>query len=277
MGQSLHDNRREKNMKSKGVIVLLAAIILLFSATIVIDYDNTPLATLFAPPIPSQTYEPTIPLPDQKIVCIVFDDGWKSQLDAIPVLSGFGHKATFAIVTSYTNYPDYMSWRDIRGLATDGMDIASHTDTHRNFSAVDSITLHGELSKSQQILRSRGYPANILVYPYGDAGNNQTVQDAVAQYYLVARGTVEGKCNLSSFNRYNLQSYDVYHDVNMEDFARYLDGTGGANVTILYYHKIGSQNEDTAVSLETFQAQMQYIEANGYTVQTLSQLFLKPA
>ena len=60
-------------------------------------------------------------------------------------------------------------------------------------------------------------------------------------------------------------------------FAVYLEGTGGGNVTLLYYHKIGSQNEDTAISKETLQAQMQYLKDNGYMVESLSQLFLQTA
>ena len=262
-------------MKSKGVIALVLVLIMLFTVTIIVDYDNTPLATLLAPAIPNQIYQPTVPLPDQKVVCIVFDDGWKSQLDAVPILQSYGFNATFAIVTGYTSYPEYMTWKDIRGLASAGMDIASHTDTHVDLGNVNSVILYGELSTSQSILRSRGYPANVFVYPYGDSANNQTVGDAVAQFYLVGRGTVEGKCNLSSCDRYNLHSYDVYHDVNMEDYAAYLEGTGGENVAILYYHKIGNQNEDTTISKETFQAQMQYLKDNGYTVETLSQLFLQ--
>jgi peptidoglycan/xylan/chitin deacetylase (PgdA/CDA1 family) len=68
--------------------------------TIVVDYDNTPLATLFAPAIPIQIYQPTLPAADQKVVCIVFDDGWKNQLEALPILQSYGYKATFAIVTA---------------------------------------------------------------------------------------------------------------------------------------------------------------------------------
>ncbi len=262
-------------MKGKGVAVLVLLLVVLFTGLIAIDYDNTPLATLFAPAVPNQIYQPTIPSANQKVVCIVFDDGWKSQLDAVPVLESFGYKATFAIVTGYTSYPDYMDWREIRTLASKGMDIASHTDTHADLNKVNSETLYAELSKSQAVLRERGYPANVLVYPYGDSANNKTVQDAVSQFYLLARGTVEGKCNLSGCNRFNLQAYDVYHDVSLEDYAAYLECTGGENVTILYYHKIGPQNEDTAVSREVFQAQMQYLHDNGYLVMTLSQLFLK--
>lgn len=260
-------------MKSKGVIALVIVLLALFSVTIIIDYDDTPLAVFLAPGIPRQIYQPTVPQPDQKVVCIIFDDGWKSQLDAVPILQSYGFNATFAIVTGYTSYPEYMNWKDIRGLALEGMDIASHTDTYVDLDNVNSIALYGELSKSQAILRSRGYPANVFVYPYGDSANNQTVEDGVGQFYLVGRGTVEGKCNVTSCDRYNLHSYDVYRDVSMEDYAAYLEGTGGENVAILYYHKIGNQNEDTAISKETFQAQMQYLKDNGYTGETLSQLF----
>ena len=188
----------------------------LFSVTLIIDYDDTPLAVFFAPAIPHQIYPPTMPSPDQKVVCIIFDDGWKSQLDAVPILQSYGFNATFAIVTGYTSYPEYMNWKDIRGLAAEGMDIASRADASVTFGKVDDAALYGELSKSQPILRSRGYPANIFVFPYGDSANNRTVEDAVAQFYLVGRGTVEGKCNLSNCDRYNLHSYDVYHDVDVE-------------------------------------------------------------
>jgi peptidoglycan/xylan/chitin deacetylase (PgdA/CDA1 family) len=250
---------------------------LLLTALIVLDYDNTPLATIFAPAPSKQIYQPTVPSVDQKVVCIVFDDGWKNQLDALPILQSYDFKATFAIVTSYTTYPDYMSWKDLRTLSSADMDIASHTDTHLDLGKTSTQTLYVELSKSQAILRSRGYSANVFVYPYGESAENQTVQEAVAQFYLVARGTVEGKCNLASFDRYNLQSYDVYHDVTMGDYAAYLEGTGGANVTILYYHKIADGQEDTAVSRDAFQAQMQYLHYNDYTIKPLSDLFLVPA
>ncbi len=56
-----------------------------------------------------------------------------------------------------------------------------------------------------------------------------------------------------------------------------LEGTGGTNVTILYYHKIADGDEETAVSKETFRVQMQYLADNGYSVWTLGELFLKPA
>ncbi len=262
-------------MKHKGLAALACFFIALFLVIVVVDYDNTPFATLLAPTIPNQTYSPTVPAPNQKVVCIVFDDGWKNQLNALPILKQYDFIATFAIVTAYTAYPDYMDWKDIRTLAAQGMDIASHTDTHIDLSKVSYNRLYGELSKSQAILRSRGYPANVFVYPYGGASDNSTVQAAVAQFYLAARGTMEGQCNLTTCDRYNLKSYDIYHDVDLQDYAGIVNGTGGSNVTILYYHKISGGTEDTEVSAATFQQQMQYLHDNGFTTQTLSGLLLK--
>lgn len=261
-------------MKNKGLVSLIFALIIFASTMLIIDYDNTPLATIFAPSIPNQIYQPINPKTNEKIVCIVFDDGWKSSLSAIPILQSFGFTATYAIVTSYTSYPDYVNWKDIRNIANAGMDIASHSRSHIDLSNSSWDEMHEELAISQQILRSRGYPANVFVYPYGPSGNNETVQSQVAKYYLVARGTVEGKCDLSHCNRFNLEAYDVYHGVSMEDFTEFLEGTNGNNITILYYHKIDNGIEDTSVSKKTFQVQMQHLFENGYTIKNLSQIFL---
>lgn len=260
-------------MKNKGTMALLFVLVSFSVVTALI----AAYPALFAPPIPNQIYSPTTPAADELVVCIVFDDGWKSQLDAVPILERYGFSATFAIVTSYVGYPDYMSWKEIASLAQRGHDIESHTVSHKNLSMVDEATLKAELEGSQQALRLKGYAGNILVYPYGAGSDNATVQAMVAQYYLAARGTIEGKCNMTTFDRYNINAYDVYHSVDMEDFAAYLNGTGGSNVAVLYYHKISVADEETAVSPEVFQAQMQYLQDNGYTVQTLCGLLLKEA
>ena len=83
-------------MKNKGTMALLFVLVS-FSVvtTLIATYP-----ALFAPPIPNQIYSPTTPAADERVVCIVFDDGWKSQLDAAPILERYGFSATFAIVTA---------------------------------------------------------------------------------------------------------------------------------------------------------------------------------
>ncbi len=259
-------------MKAKGTATLLVVLILLASIVMLVDVDP---AMIFPPPVPTQVYEPTMPSSDEKVVCIVFDDGWKSQLEAAKILESYNFTATFAVVTSYIGYPAYMNWADISALAQKGNDIVSHTHTHVNLSAVNYETLHSELTKSRQTLRSKGYAADVLVYPYGEGADNRTVHDIVSQYYLVARGTEEGKCNITSFERYGINAYGIYNDTTLTEFASYLNGTKGSTITLLFYHEISDENESIATKRETFQAQMQYLKENNYTTRTISQQFLK--
>lgn len=224
-------------------------------------------------------YSPYNPSQDQKIVCVVFDDGWLSQYTfGLPVLNEFGFKATFAIVPSYTSHQNYMSWVEIDDLAKEGMDIESHTYGHLSLNALDNSTLYNQLEVSQQTLRSRGYSANILIYPYGEGVNNQTVQDVVSKFYLCARDICRGKgnCNLSSVDRFAIPSFEVYNSTSLDSFAKYVDGSLGDMVSVVFYHKIGDSSQDAyTVSADMFKAQMQYLHDNNFTVMTLQQLFLK--
>lgn len=68
-----------------------------------------------------------------KIVALQFDDGWKSQQDAVPILNRYGFKATFWIIAGapHDAYSPHMSWDEIRGLAHNAhFDFYSHTMTH---------------------------------------------------------------------------------------------------------------------------------------------------
>jgi len=259
------------NLKSKGTVALIIVVIALLVTVVFFTADTS---TLFAAPPPNQVYQPTIPDADEKVVCIVFDDGWKTHVSNAQILERYNFAASYSIITSYVGYTAYMNWADIALLAQKGNDIVSHTLTHSNLSAVDEATLRSELIESRQILRAHGYGADVFIYPYGEAARNQTVVDAVAQVYQLATGTEAGKCDLYTLNRFNVNSYVVYRDTSMDQFAQIINGTGGRNVTVLYYHKVGDEGGNS-VTRQEFEAQLQYLSDNGYTVKTLSQLFLK--
>ncbi len=256
-------------MKSKGTVALLIVLMVFSVVTIAASLD------LIAPSVPNQTYQPTVPQSNEHVVCLAFDDGWKTHLEVAQILADYNFSATFPIITSYVGYPAYMNWNDIASLAQHGNDIVSHTTSHLNLSSVDQATLQSELADSRQTLRSKGYAADVLIYPSGEGSNNEKVRDAVAQYYLMAVGTQNGKYSLLSSDRFDVNSYVVYPNTSIADFASYLNGTKGSTVTIIYYHKISNENQDYDISLSNFQAQMQYLKDNGYSVRTISQEFLK--
>lgn len=64
-------------------------------------------------------------------VVITFDDGWHNQQNALPALNRYNFKAVFNIIGAIPgNDPSYMNWKAIRGLSSNGHEIASHTMTH---------------------------------------------------------------------------------------------------------------------------------------------------
>jgi hypothetical protein len=264
-------------LRKKGTILLLAIIIVLLAA-VSLYISNT--GSIFTPPTtsaPDQIYSPTVPSVNQKVVCIVLDDGWKTHLDVASIMQQYNFSASYPIITSYVGYPAYLNWDDIKLLAQKGNDIISQTSTHSNLSAVNATTLNSELTDSRQTLRERGYGADILIYPYGEATHNQTVTATVATVYQAAVGVEAAKNDLSTLNRYDINSYIISDQTTLDQFTQILTGTGGGKVTVLCYNKVSDDTSGNSVSTTAFEAQMQYLSSNGYTVETLSQLLLKKA
>lgn len=66
-----------------------------------------------------------------KSIAIHFDDGWKSQSAALPVLRRFGFKASFWIIPGRGIGAPEMDWDELRTLAkSPGFEVLSHTMTH---------------------------------------------------------------------------------------------------------------------------------------------------
>ena len=69
-------------------------------------------------------------------IVLTFDDGWKSVLQAVPVLNRHGFKASFFIITAcgdglFGGKGDYLNWEEIGQLAKNPkFEIGSHTVTH---------------------------------------------------------------------------------------------------------------------------------------------------
>jgi peptidoglycan/xylan/chitin deacetylase (PgdA/CDA1 family) len=230
-------------------------------------------------------YQPYIPTQGQKVVCIVFDDGWQSQyVNALPILNKYGFEATFGIITGYADEknPEFMSWSEIVNLADDGQDIASHTYNHENLAFMSNSSINYELSKSKQDLENHGINAPIFVYPYGGGAGNATVESFVAKYYLSARGiestTVMGTpLNLTQpFDKFSLPAYAIENTTTLSRFTSFVNKASNSTVIIIYYHKIDNEDLDTATTPQVFASEMQYLYDNNFTVMTMKDLLLKP-
>jgi peptidoglycan/xylan/chitin deacetylase (PgdA/CDA1 family) len=117
-----------------------------------------------------------------KSIAIHFDDGWKSQLAAVPVLQRFGFKASFWIIPGRGIGAPEMEWEELRTLAeSPGFEVLSHTMTHPS-QEHDTLPdwmagtkphkgpkrAEWELTESRRVLqREIGKPVYYLAWPGG--------------------------------------------------------------------------------------------------------------
>ena len=223
----------------------------------------------------TKLYQPYVSSPDESIVVICFDDGWKTQLNASEVLDTFGFKATFGLVTSYVGYPAYMSWEEIQALNAKGNDIESHSYSHIDLTNASEINIEYELSRSKDDLFNKGIDSSVFIYPFGTGSDNVTVRADVQKYYLVARALEdEDYLDLAEFDRWSIPAFPILNSTSLDGFENIVDNAGGTTVAVLVYHQIGTAGE-YSITQSDFAVQMAYLKSENFTVMTLSQLFLR--
>jgi len=116
------------------------------------------------------------------LLAITFDDGYLDNREvAAPILSRRGLPATFFVATDFIGSSQvpwwdaeagipsrWMSWDDVRGLATDGFEIGSHTVHHADLGKVRGADARRELTESKRRLESELHRGvTLFAYPYG--------------------------------------------------------------------------------------------------------------
>ncbi len=102
-----------------------------------------------------------LPIPD-KLVVLTFDDAPLSHATVVaPLLKKYGFTATFFVCEFAPDFDDktkYMSWEQIAGLHAAGMEVASHTRSHKHISAMAPGELDQELSWVERRCVELGMP-----------------------------------------------------------------------------------------------------------------------
>jgi peptidoglycan/xylan/chitin deacetylase (PgdA/CDA1 family)/archaellum component FlaF (FlaF/FlaG flagellin family) len=112
-------------------------------------------------------------------ISLTFDDGTASEYWARAQLSSHAMNATFYINTSRVGTSDYyMTWNQIKDLASDGNEIAGHTAMHTDLTKTDPAEAQRQICQDRANLVTEGLPAPTdLAYPYG--AYNTSVQQWV--------------------------------------------------------------------------------------------------
>jgi len=168
-----------------------------------------------------------------KAVVLTFDDGWKNQLQAVPILNRYGFSASFWIIIEKGIGGDYMEWDDIKQIAANPrFEIGSHTLTHPwdpfdnlvtwvegHIAGKDTAQALKELVDSKTAIEQRlRRPVDYLAWPVGwfketlvnlartagykavltaeDGGNTQG-----EDVYRIKRIFIDGGCDIHQFQQ----------------------------------------------------------------------------
>jgi peptidoglycan/xylan/chitin deacetylase (PgdA/CDA1 family) len=104
-----------------------------------------------------------------RALVVTFDDGHVSNHAlTLPILVECGLRATFFITAGSVGEGDTMNWTEIRELHRAGMEIGSHTLTHRPPTTLSDRELRYELSESRRVLEDGlGAPVTSISSPTG--------------------------------------------------------------------------------------------------------------
>ncbi|MFI5958148.1 polysaccharide deacetylase family protein [Cryptosporangium sp. NPDC051539] len=106
--------------------------------------------------------------PDRPVVALTFDDGYTDFLTAASVLAEFGARATLYVPTGTVGTVGYLGWDQVAGLAAAGLEIGSHSRSHRPMDVLAPDVLATELAGSRAELVGRlGVPVRSFCYPHG--------------------------------------------------------------------------------------------------------------
>jgi peptidoglycan/xylan/chitin deacetylase (PgdA/CDA1 family) len=159
--------------------------------TVVVALSTVTSTAFFLPAISYSKLSPTPSsnnITNTKVVILSFDDNRKGDFTyAKPILDKYGFKATFFIICGKTTDKGAMNWQEIASMQSDGMDIESHTMTHKHLNHLSANALNFEIAGSKQCLANHGYNTTSFAYPYDEGADNVTVVNTVAKYYDLAR------------------------------------------------------------------------------------------
>ncbi len=158
-----------------------------------------------------------------RAVVITVDDGWLCAYTRIaPELRRRGLPFTLFVYPKILGRGSHaMTWKQVTELATQGVDVESHTATHPFLTRLDPTALYDELAGSRQAIAAHtGKPVRFLSYPYGDY--NPAVIDAAAlDGYDAAVTTWRGPIECET-RPLELKRYLLHNDTTLEELKTFL-------------------------------------------------------
>lgn len=119
----------------------------------------------------------------EKCCFMTFDDGYKSVLQALPLMEQYGVPFCIYIITSKIGNQDYLSEQDIIKIARNPLcTIGAHTHTHPYTRYLKREELESELMTCRKILEDlTSLKIEHFAYPYGSAAACSVFDDSAVR------------------------------------------------------------------------------------------------
>jgi peptidoglycan/xylan/chitin deacetylase (PgdA/CDA1 family) len=130
-------------------------------------------------------------------VAITFDDGYRDTLTvALPMLLEFRFMAVCYLVagrvggfSDWTDPAPLMDWPEAKAWLAAGMELGSHSLTHRDLTVLDAAELRHEIEDSRTLLEGRlGCVAPTFAYPFNRLGARELEAVRAAGYESACAG-----------------------------------------------------------------------------------------
>ncbi|MFF4291270.1 polysaccharide deacetylase family protein [Streptomyces sp. NPDC001633] len=173
------------------------------------------------------------PLPDRPVL-ITFDDGYEGvHRYALPALARYGFPATLFLSTGWLrgpydtgDAPDTMlDWRQVRELATAGVEIGGHSHGHPPLDGLDDRRLRQEVLRCREVIAEEvGTAPESFAYPYGHS--DRRVRGMVRGLGFRQALAVGNALAARAQGPYALARLTVRRRTGTEEFARLVEGRG---------------------------------------------------
>ena len=203
------------------------------------------------------------------LVSIDFDDDLLSSYqNGLPALNSYGYKGTFYINGGTLGQTSYMTATQVKNLAKQGEEIASHSYYHDNLVSLSLAAATNEVTENSTYLSSiTSQQITDFATPYGSY--NTPVLNMIMQYHETQRDT-SGALNYKyNFNPQIIHSVLITKSTTLANLNSLLSQAKSSGAwLILTYHGVANGGDEYTISKSTLQSQLKAIKSSGLTVVT---------
>lgn len=156
-----------------------------------------------------------LPVPAKPVV-VTFDDNDMTQYDiAFPIMKARGQIGVFYLVTNRLENPNVIEAIRAKEMADAGMDMQSHTITHRVLTALPVEEVDREFTESRRSLEALlGKPVRHVAYP--GTAHNEMVREAAKRAGYATATIMDPRTSTASDDPYKLPRIMMLDDTDLE-------------------------------------------------------------